>query len=181
MAAPANEPSRYDAMYDWAGRTIFNLVRDRFNPHTDTILDVGAGWGKYGYLLPDFKMDACEIWGPYIEEDMLWKKYRHVIQKDICDVDFTHEQAGRYSVIILGDVLEHIEEHRAKKLIVYLLTVCDELVVAVPYKYRQDAGENPFEEHKQNDLTPEIMEQRYPGLRLHAMSTDAKKGVYIRR
>lgn len=175
MATPTNSPSMYDAIYDWSGLQVFNYVRDNFNPHDTTILDVGAGWGKYSYLLPDYEMDANEIWGAYITDNLLWRKYHRVIHGDICSLELKH-----YNIVIMGDVLEHIERKRAQDLIERLADVCDEVIVAVPFEYEQHAtDDNIYEEHLQPDLTPELMEELYPRLRLLAKS--GNKGIYIKR
>ena len=45
--------------------------------------------------------------------------------------------------------------------------MCDEMIVAVPYELEQGIEEdNIYEIHKQPDLTPKIMEERYPMLKL---------------
>lgn len=174
MATPTDEQSKYDALYDWAGIQIFNLVRDRFDPHMAILLDVGAGWGKYAKLLPDYVMDAVEIWQPYVEKELLWKHYRAVFNRDICDFDFDW-----YDAIIMGDVLEHIDVSRAQELIKSLLDRCDELYVIVPYEYPQGEVEgNRHEAHLQDDLTPKIMRQRYPELDL--IAENGQKGIYIK-
>lgn len=174
MSTPINERSKYAAMYDWAGIQIFNLVRDRFHPDLTEVLDVGAGWGKYHYLLPDYeKMDACEIWKPNCKA--IANKYRTVFNIDICDLDFDY-----YDVIIMGDILEHIERERAKKLIETIYPKCKEMYIVVPFEYEQGAVDgNPYEEHKQADLTPELMYQEYPLLDLLAAGDG--KGLYVKR
>ena len=175
MSTPKNLGSYYDALYDWAGIQIFNLVRNRFSPHTTEILDVGAGWGKYKILFPDYaKMDACEIWSPYIEDNELRSLYRKVFNEDICDLKFDH-----YDVIIMGDVFEHIERPRAKALLEKIYYQCKEMYVVVPFEYEQGPEDgNPYEEHKQADLTPELMAKEYPLLDL--LCEDSGKGIYIK-
>lgn len=173
MGSPVKD-QRYAAMYDWAGIQIFNLVRESFNPETTTILDVGAGWGKYHFLLPDYTMDACEIWEPYINEEQLRQLYRRVYNADIHDlnVDF-------YDVIIMGDVLEHLETTRAQETIQRLYHRCQEMYIIVPYRYPQgEVHGNHFEIHHQDDLTPEIMQERYPELQL--LTDNEQKGIYVK-
>ena len=173
MGSPSYD-QRYAAMYDWAGIQIFNLVRQNYAPERTTILDVGAGWGKYHFLLPDYTMDACEVWKPYIIQENLESLYREVFNTDICDLDVEF-----YDVIIMGDVLEHIETGRAQDLIKRLYWRCDEMYVVVPYRYPQgEVHGNHFEIHHQDDLTPEIMGERYPELQL--IADDEQKGIYVK-
>lgn len=138
------------------------------------ILDVGAGWGKYGLLLrPDYIVDACEIWEPYVEPNYLKLIYRNVYVSDICDLTFDH-----YDAIIFGDVFEHIERAKAQAMLDIVRAKCTEVYVVVPYLYPQGPFDgNPYEEHLQDDLTPEIMMTSYPMLRLH--SEGEGKGLYL--
>lgn len=184
MSSPTNTLNRYRATYDWAGMTIAHKLRYRFPasstefpPKRTEILDVGAGWGKYRELLPEYIMDACEIWSPYIYTEMLEARYRHVYREDICDL-----AAGllntSYDVIIMGDVFEHIEQPRAKQLIEDIYDRCTEAYIVVPYEYPQgEVSGNPYEKHEQDDLTPKRMEKRYPKLKL--IDSNGTKGLYI--
>lgn len=175
MSSPKNLLNRYNAMYDWAGRTISHKLRYKFPASTSVLLDVGAGWGKYRELFPDYIMDACEIWTPYITEEMLRTRYRHVHHGDICSYakEFTF-----YDAIIMGDVFEHLDPVVAKQLLVDIRDKCIEVYIVVPYLYPQGEVEgNPYEAHRQDDLTPEIMEERYPELQL--IDSDGLKGLYI--
>lgn len=173
MGSPGLE-HRHDAMYDWAGLTIQADVKKRFKP-TSKILDVGAGWGKYRVLLQEYPMDACEIWQPYIEKEKLSTVYDKVFESDICEFEFKH-----YDVIIFGDVFEHIERRRAKELLDRIWDKCDELYIAVPYLYHQHAVDgNPYEEHKQADLTHELILREFPQLKLLAKTEE--RGIYVKK
>lgn len=173
MGSPSQE-TRNDAMYDWAGLTIQRAIINTFEP-TATILDVGAGWGKYRFLLREYPMDACEVWQQYIVDERLTTIYDNVFQFDICDFDFEH-----YDVIIFGDVFEHIEREKAKQLLDRIWDKCKELYIAVPYLYKQhEVDGNPYEEHKQDDLTHELIMKEYPQLQLLAKTNE--KGIYVKK
>lgn len=157
---------------DLGGRTVPRHIRENF-PATATILDVGAGWGKYRLLLPEHPMDACEIWKPYIEEDNLEAVYDHVFHEDICNFKFDW-----YDVVIFGDVFEHIEKDRAKQMLEYVKENCKQFYLVVPYMYQQGSvGGNPYEAHQQPDLTDDLMKSEY-GVKL--LNREEDKGVYIR-
>lgn len=142
-------------------------------PEKSVILDVGAGGGTYALLLGDyFELDAVEVYKPNAE--YIEGKYRKVFNEDIRDFKY-----GQYDVIIFGDVLEHLEVNEAQKVLEYAIPRCSEMIVAVPYQYEQ--GEiygNKYEIHKQDDLTPEIVIERYPYLRL--LFGNDKYGYYVR-
>lgn len=173
MGTPLNKD---DAMNDWGGVLVQSLVRGRFDPKQTTILDVGAGWGKYKLLLPEYTMDACEVWEPYITENNLHKLYRQVFNSNICDLIVED-----YDAIIMGDVFEHIDKEDAYQLLERLKEFSTEIFIVVPYQYPQDEVDgNPFEVHLQADLTPFEMLVRYPQLEL-VIDDDTpgcKKGLY---
>jgi hypothetical protein len=127
-----------------------------------TCLDVGACDGKWSDLLGDYLiMDAVEIWGPYIKKFKIHDKYRAVFQ---CQIQ--HFQYKHYDLVIFGDVLEHMSAADARRVIEYAWSRCKDMVIAVPYEYKQGAkNNNPYERHLQDDLTPELFEKRFPGFR----------------
>tara|TARA_R100000664_G_scaffold18071_1_gene27071 strand:- start:5494 stop:6117 length:624 start_codon:yes stop_codon:yes gene_type:complete len=130
------------------------------------VLDVGPGAGGYQALLDRFlnikNIDCVEVYTPHIEYYQYEKYYSNVFNCNILDFEFDH-----YDLIIMGDILEHIEVKQAQKLIKKLLKKCDCLLVAVPYNYVQGPeGGNQWEEHLQPDLTPKNFVERYPDLKL---------------
>lgn len=132
------------------------------------ILDVGPGVGTYAdYLKPfDYFIDGLEIYDGYVEAYNLKNKYNRILVGNIVDFD-----TSEYDFIILGDVLEHLTIDDAKQ----VLDKCKNVLVAVPYMCPQSGVNfyhnehhliNPYEEHKQADLTPLIMLTRYDSLEL---------------
>ena len=171
-----------DAVFDWCGPRIRDLVKSEFGLNS-SILDVGAGWGKYRYLLSEYpNMDACEIWLPTILDANLTSKYRQVFNNDICDLAL---ESLHYDVIIMGDVLEHIPRPQAEEVVSRLSNMCSQLHVVVPFEYEQDEVEgNPYQVHEQSDLTPKLMNTLYPELKLVDVEVrEGKpfKGLYIKR
>jgi len=66
----------------------------------------------------------------------------------------------------MGDVLEHIPANDAQALITKMEIEGKKCMVAIPYLYEQGEWEgNIYETHHQPDLTPQVMERRYPTLR----------------
>lgn len=125
-----------------------------------TVLDVGCGQADYYNLLKDYfnKIDAVEVFEPYIREFSLKEKYNNVYNVNILDFQFEH-----YDIIIMGDVLEHIERKDASELIKKLSKKCNELIITVPYNLHQGVvNDNTYEVHLQPDLNDEIMSKYYP-------------------
>ncbi len=150
-------------------------IYDNFDKDS-TILDVGAGRGTYYDLLEGKykKMDAVEIYQPNITDYELLKKYRSVSCRNIVDFEYDH-----YDLIIFGDVIEHLTVEDAQKVLKYAEGRCKNMLVAVPYKWVQDGNENVYEKHIQDDLTHELVLERYPLLIL--LRGDKRYGYYVRK
>jgi hypothetical protein len=154
---------------------IRHLVDQRFPDKANTnVLDAGAGSGKYRSVLFDYSnLDAVEIWEPYIEHFRLEKRYRNVFRGNVRAIS----KVG-YDVVIYGDMLEHLTPEDARLELEECAAAGALAIVVVPYEYPQDAvGGNPHEEHLQDDLTHEIMRERYPMLRCELRHDTA--GLYV--
>ena len=145
--------------FDCGKIEVVNYIYQNFAPGS-TCLDVGACDGKWFNLLGHYlTMDAVEVFGPNIREHRLKDKYRRVWECDAYDFKYDH-----YDLIIFGDVLEHMTVERAQAVLEYAKRRCRDLIIGVPFLYYQDAiYGNPYEKHIQDDLTPELFEERYPG------------------
>ena len=153
---PTSYPLYKDSVRNWVLQNI---------PLDAKILDVGAGCGTYSDLLRGYgyKMDAIEIWEPYIKKYNLKDKYDNVYLGSITEMGI--DELSKYNFIILGDVLEHIDTIKAQGLIYVLSHFGKSILVAIPYQMEQGEHEgNIHETHLQPDLTPKIMEDRYPEL-----------------
>lgn len=133
-------------------------IRENFEPAAE-IFDVGACDGKWKSLLPEYKnMDAIDAWEPNCIQCQ--PLYRNIYHKDIAEFDYS-----KYDLIIFGDVIEHMDVPTAQKVLAYASERCKDMIVAVPFEYPQGAiYGNPWEIHKQPDLTPAIVAERYPDL-----------------
>lgn len=147
------------ASYDFGKDHMVHWIRDHFQAGS-TCLDVGACDGKWADLLQGYlTIDAVEIYGPNIDAHHLKSKYRKVFNSDIRRMRYKH-----YDLIIFGDVIEHMTVAEAQKVLKYAREHCDDYIIGVPFEYKQGAiYGNPWEQHIQDDLTPENFEERYPG------------------
>ena len=145
------------ASYDYGKAEVCAWIRRVF-PRTAMVLDVGAGDGKWRRLLPEYRnMDAVEAYLPNAEK---LTGYDYVFRTDIRGFRYIW-----YDLIIFGDVIEHMTPQEARAVLDYAWPRCRDLIVAVPFRFPQ--GEiygNPYERHVQDDLTPEIVAERYPML-----------------
>lgn len=128
----------------------------------NSILDIGAGFGKYGVLLREHlevrkhrydkkdwqvQIDAVEIWPAYINPI-----YKHVYDCIfLCGALAAVTRAQNYDVIFLLEVLEHLSKDRGTKLIKLLLKKYNKaIVISFPEVYKKGACSdwiNPYEEH----------------------------------
>ena len=141
---------------------IKNFIINNFSNETK-ILDVGPGRGIYGSLLKEkFIVDCVEIFPRYITDYNLKEIYNKIYISDILNFDYSD-----YDLIIMGDVLEHINLQSAQKLINDICEKNIKVIVAVPYNYEQGEWEgNIYETHLQPDLTTENMKVRYSNLEI---------------
>ena len=122
------------------------------------VLDIGAGAGLYADLIHEVSgaaiVDAVEIYNPYIDQFNLRSKYRHIYVEDA--VEF--EPQEKYDLIILGDVLEHIDPKTAYHFFMNLKMKARFIFLSLPVKpfrpwfwgYNQpacDYAENIREKH----------------------------------
>lgn len=143
------------ASYEFGKADACAWVRKNF-PETATVLDVGACDGNWRRHLEEYTMDAVEIFEPYLER---LHGYRNVYHADICQLKYEW-----YDLIIFGDIIEHLSVDDAKAVLEYAKPRCRDMIVAVPFLYEQGAlNGNEYERHIQDDLTPELFKERYPG------------------
>ena len=144
----------------WEGKDeVCAWVRDNFLPNA-RILDVGAEKGNWSIRLPEYtNMDAVEVFGPNYDALKELGTYKHVWFQDARDFRFQF-----YDLVIFGDIIEHMTPKEAKAMLDYAYPRCRDMIIAVPFLYKQGAiYGNPYEVHVQDDLTPELFEKRYPG------------------
>jgi hypothetical protein len=115
----------------------------------DTMVDVGPGCGTYADLTKDNMLHkaAIEIWGPYVKEYNLSDKYDEVIIADA--IWFDWRAVERTDVVILGDVLEHMDMYSAQQVVNNAREVADHVIISLPIiDYPQgEWGGNPYEAH----------------------------------
>jgi 2-polyprenyl-3-methyl-5-hydroxy-6-metoxy-1,4-benzoquinol methylase len=162
--------------YPYFKRQIKEYLISKYD-RTATVLDIGCGCGTYYYLLKDHfdKIDGIEGDSEIIKEAQLESLYNKVFNVDACDFKFDY-----YDIITMGDCLEHIEYNKAYELVNNLCKRCKELIIVIPYNLpMEEAPGKPYSSHKQSDLAPDNMENRYPMLKL--LFANQYIGVYKKR
>lgn len=138
---------------------IKNYIVKKYN-NSIRILDVGAGCGTYSDLLKNdgfTNIDCVEAFHDYIEKFDLKSKYQNIFEGDITTMNINFSD---YDLIIIGDVLEHIETTEAQILLEKINSVNS--IIGIPFNSPQ--GEhfgNTYEIHLQDDLTLFNFFERY--------------------
>jgi hypothetical protein len=102
-----------------------------------TILDIGAGEGKYAELSRqagvDARMTATEIVPHYVDDYKLREKYDDVLLMDAADMVLDPAHRNRlYDLVTIGDCIEHIPKSRALDLLNFLTYRSAYVVVIAP-------------------------------------------------
>lgn len=118
------------------------------DPLPRTVLDVGPGYGKYGFLLREYlgpvlhRLDAIEAWpqGMFGMAPLLYDSVIHAAYPD--GIDRT------YDLILMIDVLEHYEEPVAP--LVRAMRGARSVVLSTPHAFAEQGAVNgnPYETHR---------------------------------
>ncbi len=131
----------------------------------ERILDVGKGFGKYGFLIHEYwgiddsrrpdpsrtlaEQSRVEIDAVDCNEAYLWPHlgqfYKNIYMGRIEDI---YETLPRYDAILMADVIEHLEKPAGQKILRYFLDQGSTLVVSTPARFfQQECFESPYERH----------------------------------
>lgn len=131
-------------------------------PNLSTVLDIGIGFGKDGFLLRDFfdakewykfqpkewklKITGVEIFEKYISE-LQRMLYNKIIIGDILAV---LPKLGKFDLAILNDVLEHFPKETGFELINKLFEHVEDIIITTHKGFYEHSstGGNVNEEHK---------------------------------
>ena len=126
------------------------------------ICDMGAGGGTYQKLLgSEYNWTAVEIW--HESAEYIKQFYNKVYEEDVRTFNYPE----KYDLVIFGDIIEHLTVEDAQQVLNKAEQNSNAILIAVPYMYPQkEIFGNKAEKHIQDDLTPELFNQRYPGFEL---------------
>jgi hypothetical protein len=130
-----------------------------------TILDIGKGFGKYGFLLHEYygidnsvrpnpthslaeqsriAIDAVEC-----NPNYLWPHLTQFYRQVFSDrIETLYKSLPRYDVILMADVIEHLRKEDACSIVKHFLDSGSTMVIATPRVYfDQEFFESPDEHH----------------------------------
>jgi len=108
-----------------------------------TILDIGAGAGKYGGLAkkinPSVKSIAIEIEEDYIKKFNLSSIYNEVWNISAIDLINPKYYDSTFEVVMIGDIIEHLKKSDGIDLINFLVYRCRWIIIEFPHHYIQNS------------------------------------------
>lgn len=132
------------------------------NINPQSVLDIGAGFGKYGLLCREYlelwdgrqnyseflrRIDAVEIFGNYVTPVYEFV-YNNTYSQDI--VQLAETLNFNYDLVLIIDVLEHLTKERGIVVLTKLLSKNRGLIISTPKKPsdQKDAFDNIYETHR---------------------------------
>jgi hypothetical protein len=127
-----------------------------------SILDIGAGFGKYGALAREYlelqdNAWAKADWKRRIDAIEGFERYITPFHKYIYDnifignaQDIVPSLKDHYDLILLIDIIEHFEKDEGIKLINNCLKISDNILLSTPHKFfaQRDVYGNSMETHR---------------------------------
>ena len=112
------------------------------------VLDVGAGYGKFGLLAREYggaeHVDAIDANPPR------FPVYDRVFLGDLRSIDrLIPAEPERWDLALFVDVIEHLEKPDAYRVLDFLVRRCGRVLVTTPWGFRpQEIPGMPFETHR---------------------------------
>jgi hypothetical protein len=113
------------------------------------VLDVGAGYGKYGFLAREFgdaeRVDAVDVTPPRFAS-----AYDHVWLGDVAHLEqLLPAGTPRYDLALFIDVIEHFDKADAYRVLDDLVARARRVLVTTPWGFRrQEIPGMPYETHR---------------------------------
>ena len=129
------------------------IVRTLSDIDPRSVLDVGPGYGRYGFLfrerLDDFRwerrLDGVDVFPDYLERSRTAFLYDRFFTGDFLEVEIPN----RYDLVMMIDVLEHFSDADGERALEKALALAPRVLVASPLGYEQgEMHGNPYEEHR---------------------------------
>ncbi len=134
-----------------------------------TVVDVGAGAGKYGKICRELfgdsvhltAVEGCPITCEYLKKKGVYNVVDNMLIKQWLDKRL-REQKQKVDLVICGDVLEHLTRKQCFRAINAFLRIAETVLVVVPLRnvIQEEQDKNPLEVHNAYLLDSDF-EKRY--------------------
>ena len=160
---------------------ISRIVEEIQKTQPKSVLDIGIGFGKWGFLVREYleswndrvypdqwqvRLDGVEAWSRYVE-GLPWLEeiYSEIF---VSPVERIIEDLEDYDLIIAGDVIEHIEKTTALFVIDQLFQKArKKFILSIPvgpgWMGNTIIDDNPYERHLSEWSTAEVTRLRPQG------------------
>jgi len=136
-----------------------------------SVLDVGCGNGKYGFLCREYIeywlqktpiIHGIEVFAPYVTKLERQKIYDGIFKSEAID-ELEYMGSNSYDVVLAIDILEHFNEEDGKQFIGELKRVGKNVIICTPTIVKEQGAcfGNKYEIHKKQ-WTPDEIEQDGP-------------------
>jgi len=125
-----------------------------------SILDVGVGFGKWGFLCREF-LEVAQgryrpvEWSVRIDGVEAQEQYRNVIHESFYNkihyglIQDLLSSLGTYDLVIMGDVIEHFDKATGLALLTGLRQRSRYVLLSSPvWFFQQSHEDNPYQEHR---------------------------------
>lgn len=121
------------------------------------VLDLGIGFGKWGSLVREYadiwwwrfykgewavQIDGIEVHEKYRSPN--WGNYSHVFIGEIQEI---LPSMPKYDLIIMLEVLEHIEKAEALYVLEGIFERCNKAIISFTNTHQGNVRDNPYEDH----------------------------------
>lgn len=150
ISMPSSDPS----LLGWGCNHIQDLKPKR-------VLDIGIGFGKWGFLVKEYahkrhpkdssqvELVGVEVWKDYITpvHNLI---YDEIFIGDILEFLKYSESIPYFDLVIMGDVIEHLEKEVGEKLLIDLKNISKRILITTPILFARQEAEygNLNEIHK---------------------------------
>ena len=130
-----------------------------------TILDIGKGFGKYGFLIHEYagidntkKIDAVKslqaqsnilVDAVEVDEDLMLPHLEQLYNTIYFgNILLKYKDLPAYDLVLMIDIIEHINKEEATLLLKHLLQLGNKIIIATPIKFfKQELYKSEFERH----------------------------------
>ena len=117
------------------------IVRTMARLEPRRMLDVGPGYGKYGFLfrerVDDFRWErvlhGIDVFAGYLERSRMSGLYDHHFIGHFLEVEILEQ----YDLVLMVDVLEHFSDSEGEQALEKALSLAPSVLVATPLGYEQ--------------------------------------------
>lgn len=148
-----------------------NIVFNRIANNLNSVLDVGCGYGEWGFFLKTRKnckwVIGIDIWKPYLKNLKPYKVYDDLIQAKAAFLPFRPKS---FQLILCIEVIEHMKKQEGFQMLKELEEIGNKIIVTTILNYPQDTiNGNIYQRHVSEWRTSDFQKLGYNARYLHSL------------